>query len=91
MANGAQQENHSVCDLRALSTNIWGRLHAMQITVHTHSPSFTNRIAKETARVSGIFVQGTRQVARMRNIRKHLQSKLVSVIAPNSKDHKQQT
>ena len=59
----------------------------MQMTIHTHSPSLANRIAKETARVSGIFVKGTRQVTRMRNIRKHLRSKLVAVIAPNSEDH----
>ena len=65
----------------------WGRLHVMQMTIQTHLPSLANRIVKETTRVSGIFVKGTRQVARMRNIRKHLRSKLVAVIAPNSEDH----
>ena len=66
--------------------NIWGRLHVMQMTIQMHWPSLANRIAKETARVSGIFVKGTRQVTRMRNIRKHLRSKVVAVIAPNSED-----
>ena len=72
-------------------TNIWDRLHVMQIKIHMHSPSLAHRITKETARVSWIFVQGTSQVTRKKNIRKHLQSKLVAGIAPNSEDHKQQT
>ena len=32
-ANSTQQVNHSVADLQALSTTIWGWLHVMQMVV----------------------------------------------------------
>ena len=40
MANGAQHVNRSACDLRVLSTKIWGWLQVMQITIQRTRPAW---------------------------------------------------
>ena len=71
MANGAQHVNCSACDLRVLSTKIWGWLQVMQITIQRNRPAWPaktkqwmtldcSRIVKEITMVSETSVEGGR-------------------------------